>query len=42
MKCDETGREDKCMRGYLKDMHVGRWLDNTKTDCKEMRRKCVG
>lgn len=42
MKCDEIGGEDKCMRGHLEDTHVGRRLDNTKTDCKEMGWKCVG
>lgn len=34
MKCNEIGGEDKCMRGHLEDTHVGRRLDNTKTDCK--------
>lgn len=42
MKCNETDGEDKCMRGHLEEMHVGRSLDNTKTGCKEMGWKCVG
>jgi hypothetical protein len=42
IKCDETGGEDKGMRGHLEDTHADRWLDSIKTDCKEMGWKFVG